>query len=170
MAMSDKAFDRDVCIRSVTHTRILYYQGLMKKTGKTMNELLSAYGPPLLAQADLKFIVDTICKYDILNCCMSRKEMIGIVQGMTGKKFKVCENNYDCLIRIKRLPEMTKGGCVITAHIITSKRTEATAHQQLRWHNLIDSVWDDLRSLNKASSGCAIFYSEDFDMLHLYFN
>jgi hypothetical protein len=88
---------------------------------------------------------------------------------MTGKEFKACENHYEYLIRMKRLPELTKGGCAITEQDINSNWTEVMAHPQSRWHNLIDSIWDDLRCFNKASSGCAMCPSRDFDILHPYF-
>jgi hypothetical protein len=44
-----------------------------------------------------------------------------------------------------------------------------TIHHQYRWHNLIDSVWEDLRRLNKNADGCELYPSEDFYMLHPYF-
>jgi hypothetical protein len=88
---------------------------------------------------------------------------------MTGKQFKNCENHYDYLIRQKILPELTKGGCVVTAQTITSKRTKVTIHQKYRWHNLIESVWEDLQRLNKNADGCELYPSEYFDMLHPYF-
>jgi hypothetical protein len=44
-----------------------------------------------------------------------------------------------------------------------------TIHQQSQSNNLIDSVWEDLGRLNKNADGCDILLSEDFEMLHPYF-
>jgi hypothetical protein len=154
---------------SVPRTTIIYYQDLMTATGKSIGEFIPAYGCPLITEPEGKFLVDAIRQRYIFNCGMSRKEIIGVIQGMTGKHFKNCENHYDSLIRQKRLPEHTKGGRVVTAQAITSNRTEVTIHQQSRWHNLIDSVWEDLRRLNKNADGCELYPFVDFDMLHPYF-
>jgi hypothetical protein len=154
---------------SVPRTTIIYYQDLMMGTCKFIDELLPAHGSPLITESEVKFLVNVIHQRDILNCGMSRKAIIGVIQGMTGKKIKNCENHYDYLIRQKRLPGLTEGGRIVTAQEITSKRTEVTTHHKSRWHNLIDSVWEDLLRLNKNADGCELYPSEDFDMLHPYF-
>jgi hypothetical protein len=141
-AMQEGGVARDYMY--VPRTTFIYYQDLMTATGKSIDELLPVYGCPLITEPEVKFLVDAIFQRDILNCGMSRKEIIGVIPGMTGKHFKNCENHYDHLIRHKRLPELTKGGRVVTAQAITSKRTNVAIHQQSRWHNLIDSVWEDL--------------------------
>jgi hypothetical protein len=157
-AMRERGVDRYYMY--VPQTTIIYYQYLMTATGKLIDKLLPAYGCPLVTEPEVKFLVDAIRQRDILNCGMSRKEIIGVIQGMIGKHFNDCENHYDYLIRQKILPKLTKGGCVVTAQAIMSKRTEVTIHQQSRWHNLIDSVWEDLRRLNKNADGCQLYPSE----------
>jgi hypothetical protein len=161
-AMPEGGMARD-CM-SVPHTTIIYYQDLMTATGKLIDELLPDYRCPLITEPEVKFFVNAIRQRGILNCGMSCKEIIGIIQGMTGKHIKNCENHYDYLIRQKRLPGLTKDGRVVTAQAITSKRTEVTIHQQSRWHNLMDSVWEDIQRLNKNADGCELYRSEDFDI------
>jgi hypothetical protein len=128
-AMQHKgSLSHDCNIMYVPRTTLIYYQDFMTKTGKSIDELVPPFG--VITESEIKFLVDAIRQRNILNCGMSCKEIIGVVQGMTGKQFKNCENHYDYLIKQKRLPELTKGGRVMTAQAITSKRTEVTIHQK----------------------------------------
>jgi hypothetical protein len=98
-AMQEGGVARDYMF--MPQTTIIYYQYLMTATGKSIDELLPAYGCPLITDPEVKFLVNAIHQRDILNCGMSHKEIISVVQGMTGKHFKNCENHYDYLIRAK---------------------------------------------------------------------
>jgi hypothetical protein len=88
----------DCNIISMPRTTIIYYQDLMTKTGKSIDELTPPYGCLLITELEVKFFVDAICQRKILNCSMSRKDIIGVIQGTTCKQFNNGKHHYDYLI------------------------------------------------------------------------
>jgi hypothetical protein len=62
--------------------------------------------------------------------------------------FKQAENHYDFLIREKKLPELKRGGRVVGAQKTTTKRSCVRVEQQLRWHVVIDDVWEAHADVN----------------------
>ena len=67
---------------------------------------------------------------ELLQCCGSRKQ---------------AENHFDYLIRNGRLK---RGGRVVVAQKTTTKRSQITIEQQLRWHTAVDFALSEQRRLN----------------------
>jgi hypothetical protein len=86
---------------------------------------------------------------DLSNSGMSRKEMINNISFITQcSNLKTCENHFDYLIRENKLPDCKNGGRVLTAQKTTTKRSQVTIEQQLRWHTPIDHCKQRMAELN----------------------
>ena len=57
---------------------------------------------------------------------MSRKEMITFISELEGTNMKTAENHYDFLIRANKLPQLKRGGRVVSAQATTTNRTAIT--------------------------------------------
>eukprot|EP00957_Ditylum_brightwellii_P101568 7740501-Ditylum_brightwellii.AAC.1 len=72
---------------------------------------------------------------------LSRKECICLVMDIgEAETFQTAENHYAYCVRKGKIPNLTKGGRVITTQTTSTERCAITGRQQCRWHNLIDSV------------------------------
>jgi hypothetical protein len=85
----------------------------------------------------------------IAKCCdeaqigMSRKEVIQLMKLLTLATTKQCDNHSNYLVRMKKMSELKNHGRVQRAQATTTKRSCIQMEQQLRWHNEIESVWED---------------------------
>ncbi len=98
------------------------------------------------------FIMQTIKFRDEAQNGMPRKEVIQFIVKLTGGSNKQCENHFDWMIRNKKLPELKSHGRVQTAQATTTKRACIRVEQQLRWHNTIESVWEDHCLFNQPTN------------------
>jgi hypothetical protein len=95
---------------------------------------------------------DIITYRDKMNRPMSRAEVINIVMEISGCVCrKKADNHYAYLVRKKLLKGLKRGGRVVSAQKTTTKRSQITVEQQLRWHGTIESVWDEQARLNQPS-------------------
>mgnify|MGYP001031646604 CR=1 FL=1 len=103
----------------------------------------------LTTEDEQREIAEIIQFRDKNNNGMSRKEAITLIMDWTGcGKMKTAENHLEYLVRNNKLPELKKGGRVVTAQATTTKRGQITVEQQLRWHGVIQSMWEEQRRLN----------------------
>jgi hypothetical protein len=103
-----------------------------------------------------------ICCRDQNGNGMSRKEVVYMIMDVCNSPiFKAAENHYDYLIRSGKLPLLKRGGRVVKAQKTTTKRCCINVAQQLRWHGLIESVWEEQRSMNLPA--------EDFEQKKAHF-
>ena len=107
----------------------------------------------LLSTELIDVLQDIIRKRDEINNGVSRKEAIQLIVdlGQCGSS-KAAENHLDYLIRKGQLTGLKRGGKVVTAQSTTTERSQINCEQQLRWHFLIESEWEFMRSVNTPSS------------------
>ena len=68
---------------------------------------------------------------------MSRKEMISFISELEGTNMKTAENNYYFLIRANKIPQLKRGGLVVSAQATTTYRTAITTAKLLRTHETV---------------------------------
>jgi hypothetical protein len=89
----------------------------------------------------------------IAKCCdeaqigMSPEEVIQLMKLLTLATTKQCDNRFNNLVRMKKMPELKNHGRYQRAQAMMTKRSCIQMEQQLRWHNEIESVWEDLSQL-----------------------
>ncbi|GFH45620.1 hypothetical protein CTEN210_02094 [Chaetoceros tenuissimus] len=106
----------------------------------------------LLSQKQIDFLDETCAARDEANKGMSRLEAIEMISEMSGcANMKTCENHWDYLIRKGVLSRLKNGGKVAKAQSTTTKRTQVTVEQQLRWHENIEYCFNELDRLNQPS-------------------
>ncbi|KAG7372912.1 hypothetical protein IV203_033636 [Nitzschia inconspicua] len=105
--------------------------------------------PALLSENDIAFLSECITKRDESNNGMSRKEVIRMVQEIAQcSSFMTAENHYDYLVRKKKLIGVKRNGRVTTAQPTTTKRSQVTPAQQLRWHTAFEDALNTQKRLN----------------------
>jgi hypothetical protein len=94
---------------------------------------------PLLSEDDCKFLADIAILRDLRNNDMTRSEMITMVMELSQcVSRKQAENHYGYLVQNCKLSGLKRGGKVVTAQKTTTKRSQITVEQQLRWHTAVD--------------------------------
>ena len=103
----------------------------------------------LLSNELVEVLQDIIRKRDQINNGVTRKEAIQLIVDL-GQcvSSKAAENHLDYLIRLKRLPDLKRNGRIILAQSTTTERSQINREQQLRWHFLIESEWEFMRTNN----------------------
>ncbi|KAL9182733.1 hypothetical protein ACHAXT_004012 [Thalassiosira profunda] len=79
---------------------------------------------------------------------MSRKEMICLIAELESVNAKTAENHYDYLVREGKLPELKRGGRVVTAQPTTTNRSAITTEKLLRTFNTVQLAWEMQKQLN----------------------
>ena len=106
-------------------------------------------GKTLTTLEDREFIESVAYARDTNNNPMSRKELIDLIQQLSGcLNPKTAENHLDFLTRNKRLKKLKNGGSVVSAQKTSTKRCQVTTEQQLRWHTTIDQTLEEMVRLN----------------------
>ena len=104
----------------------------------------------LLEEKDLKFLQEIIVARDDANNGMGRKEVITLIGDLVQCPDRIrCKNHWDYLVRHGTMKELKAGGRVKKAQTTTTKRTQITVEQQLRWHTTIESGIEELLRLNQ---------------------
>jgi hypothetical protein len=99
-----------------------------------------------------EWLADVIRFRDKNNNGMTRKEVIQVLEELADANGpKAAENHLDYLIRMKILPKVTNDGRVVRAQKTTTKRSQITIEQQLRWHSTVASVWAEQDRLNQPA-------------------
>ena len=105
---------------------------------------------PLLSDDDCNFLEEIAISRDLRNNGMTRAEIITMVMEMSqscGSR-KQAENHFDYLIRNGRFSGLKRGGRVVVAQKTTTKQSQITIEQQLRWHTAVDFALSEQRRLN----------------------
>jgi hypothetical protein len=93
-------------------------------------------------------LVDIATARDTANNGMGRKEMIAMILEITlCGTTKAAENHYDYLVRKGQLA-LAAGGRVVTVQKTTTKRSQITIGQQIRFHATLDFAWEEAYLLN----------------------
>ena len=117
---------------------------------------------PLLSDDDCKFLADVAVSRDLRNNGMTRSEMINMVMELSQcASRKQAENHYDYLVRNHRLSGLKRDDKVVTAQKTTTKRSQITVEQQLRWHTAVDFALAEQQRLNLPA--------EEFDTVKEHF-
>jgi hypothetical protein len=103
----------------------------------------------LLTADDSKFLSDIAISKDLWNNGMTRSEMITMVMELSQCVLQQqAKNHYDYLVRNGKLSGLKRGGQVIVAQKTTTKRSQTTIEQQLRWHTSVDCALAEQHRLN----------------------
>jgi hypothetical protein len=70
---------------------------------------------------------------DARNDGMVRKEVVDLIAQMGETDSKTADNHYCWLVSNNKFTELKKGGKVMKAQKTTTKRSQVTVKQQLRW-------------------------------------
>ncbi len=92
-----------------------------------------------------------ICARDDLNNGATQKEGISIIADAHGVNRKKAEDHLIYLIRQKMLPELKKGGKVVSAQGTTTQRTAITTEKLLRNHTTYEMATEQVRTFNGNS-------------------
>lgn len=92
----------------------------------------------LLSESDKKFVADVAISRDLRNNGMTRAEMIAMIMELSQSSMQQAKNHFDYLVRSGHLEGLKRGGRVVTCQKTTSKRSQITMEQQLRWHTSVD--------------------------------
>jgi hypothetical protein len=104
---------------------------------------------PLLTADDCKFLTDIAISRDLRNNGMTRSEIITMVMELSQSGSRQqAKNHYDHLVRKGKLSGLKRGGRVVTAQKTTTKRSQITVEQQLRWHTAVDFALAGQKRLN----------------------
>lgn len=88
---------------------------------------------------------------DYQNNGLRRKEVICMIADFYTVSMKTAENHYDYLITHKMLPELKRGGKVVSAQPTTTNRTAITTEKLLRNHLNFDVAMNQVRAMNGNS-------------------
>ncbi len=97
----------------------------------------------LMSEPMHAFIAGIAKCHDEAQIGMSHKEVIQLMKLLTLATTKQCDNHFDYLVRMEKMPELKNHGRVQRAQATMTKRSFIQMEQQLRWHNEFDSVWED---------------------------
>ncbi|KAI2510833.1 hypothetical protein MHU86_3619 [Fragilaria crotonensis] len=110
---------------------------------------VTASSTPLLSESDRKFLSDIAISRDLRNNGMTRSEMITTIMELAQCTSRTqAKNHFDYLVRAGYLDGLKRGGKVVTCQKTTTKRTQITMEQQLRWHTSVDFALSEQIRLN----------------------
>ena len=95
----------------------------------------------LTTRNDRELLQSIAKQRDEMNRGMTRKDMIVLISELHSTDQKTAENHFDYLIRAKALPDLKKGGRVVTAQATTTNRTAITTKKLLRTYNTTLEAW-----------------------------
>ena len=111
---------------------------------------------------DQNRINELIVIRDARNFPMSRKELISLISDVAGVSICTAQNHWNYLVCTGQLKDLKRNGKTVCAQKTTTKRSQVTAEQQMRWHYVVEHEWDKQRELNLPK--------EEFISLHAHFH
>ena len=125
----------------------------------------SASNKSLTTELDRTYLQQLITLRDLKNNGMTRKEVIGVIQKLTGADFDTAQNHWYHCRRKQLLPELKNHGALRTAQSTTTKRSGVTTEKLLRWHQTVEATlieldrrngwhkdWEEIKKSNKIDS------------------
>jgi len=106
-------------------------------------------GKGLLHANDIELLASALIYRDEANIGMSRNEAITLVMELAQINDRTAaENHFDYLVRKKQLIGVKNFGRTVKAQATTTKRTQITIDQQLRWHTCIEEALEFQKRVN----------------------
>ena len=106
----------------------------------------------LFGETDLEFLQDIIVSRDKANKESGRAEIISLINEIAKYSDPIkCGNCWNYLVMSGKLKELKGGVQLGKAQNTTTKFTQITVEQQLRWHTILGSAIDELRRLNQPN-------------------
>ena len=102
--------------------------------------------PPLLDKNEQQFIAQVLARKDRANDGASATEAIDLVQELNPKINRVAASRHLARTLAPKNPEIKIKPRV--AQATTTKRSNINVQQQFRWHTLVDTALDELRTRN----------------------
>ena len=102
----------------------------------------------LTTEEDRRYIQQLITMRDLRNNGMTRMEVLGVIQMLTGATFDQVEQHWYHCRRKKLFPELKCHGVLRTAQATTTKRTGVTTEKLQRWDATIEATLRELDRLN----------------------
>ena len=103
----------------------------------------------LTTELDRVYLQELIALRDLRNNGMTRREVIHLIQQLTGATFEKAEQHWYYCRRSKLFPELKGHGALRSAQGTTTKRSGVTTEKLLRWHGTVDET---LRELDRRNS------------------
>ena len=106
-------------------------------------------GKGLLHANYIELLTSALIYRDEANIGMSRNETIALVMELAQINDRTAaENHFDYLVRKKQLIGVKNFGRAVKAQATTTKRTQITIDQQLRWHTCIEEASEFQQRVN----------------------
>jgi len=106
-------------------------------------------GKGLLDENEIELLAQTFIYRDKANLSMSRNEAISLVMEMAQTTDRgAAENHFDYLVRMERLIGVKNHGRTAKAQATTTKRSQITVDQQLRWHTVVEEALEFQKRVN----------------------
>ena len=102
----------------------------------------------LTYEFDCDYIQELITLGYLKNNGMSRGEVIGLIQTITGASFKKSEQHWYYFRKAKLLPKLKNHGDLRTAQATTTKRSGVTTEKLLRLHGTVDDALEEMDRQN----------------------
>ena len=98
-----------------------------------------------MLQRQVKYVEEIIVTRDKANNGVSSRDVIQTISYIVQASSHIkAENNLDCLIWEKRLPNMKRHGRVTKSQATTLERSQIFVSQKYRCHLVIVVEWEDL--------------------------
>ena len=127
-------------------------------SGKEDNNMLTT-------KLDRVYLQELIALRDLKNNGMTRREVICVIQQLTGATFEKAEQHWYYCRRSELFPELKDHGALRSAQGTTTKRSGVTTEKLLCWHGTVDETlreldrrnswhpdWDGIRTSSKRDS------------------
>ena len=101
---------------------------------------------------DRDYIQELITLRDLNNNGMSRGEIIGIIQTITGASFKKAEQHWYYFRKAKLFPKLNNNGAFQTAQATTTNRSDVTTEKVLLWHGTVEDALEEMDRQNSWHS------------------
>ena len=131
--------------RTTLQCHVDCFHEIAKKKKMSVQHLISdkcrGGGKGLLNKNEIELLASTLIYHDEANNGMSRNEAITLVMELAQTTNRVAaENHFDYLVRKKLLRGVKNHGRTVKAQPTTTKRTQITVEQQLRWQSAMEEA------------------------------
>ena len=99
-----------------------------------MNVEGEAKAKALPSKGTILYLQEVAKARDESNRGRPRKEMIQLISDIQSCPIKTASNHYEWLVRTKKLPELNRGGRVVTAQPTTTNRAVITTQKLMQTH------------------------------------
>lgn len=122
---------------------------LQENDGKIVENVDKRKTVSLLSEDEVTFLEEVIIERDRANNGMTRNEVILFIQYLSGSTNVKAKNHFNWLIKSKKLSKLKRGGKTVKAQNTTTARSQIRVESQLRWHCMMDGIWEGIKNYNR---------------------